>query len=375
MRVWPCAPSQSLAVALSVLALQATAQSSLPFPGFLSAVEESLNSPGKSTVADALASVSLQRSRFIDINYQQPDDSSQSGGWNAKYDLQYVYTAENGFSTKSGDASLSTLEARLDISGSYSFGNAVNNQDVSSAMASFAYVGGRFGAVPYASKDAPYDRSLAYQRCKGSLTTPQPDDDMRTMEAYARASQLCIAQASAADLFTPRGLAYAWELAVNAGVEGNQDYSDSHDVYGLSALVSARQWPSLRLDLEQVDASNNDQRRQITADDNYDRITVEAGYQYTIRAVQNLPITFSAGYRRFYEIDAPQEIREARLDQFDYWSASLRVPARMFRFIKSDDYSLYVRYTDGQLPFDRASDSAFEVGFSSNIALLAKLFE
>lgn len=246
---------------LAGFSLPVAAQGTPPVADFLGAVQDSLNSAGESTVDAAGQSVAPLRSRFIDINYQQPEDSQQNGGWNVKYDLHYAYIADDGFSTESGVATLNTLEARLDISGSYSFGDAVNNQDLSSLKASFAYIGGSFGAVPYVGgrADGSYQQSRAYQLCKGELTPPQ-DGDREAIEAYALASDLCVAKAAAEDLFAAQGAAYAYEIAVNAGIEGNQDYSEKHNLYGVSAVVSARRWPSLRLDLEQVDASGNEQR-------------------------------------------------------------------------------------------------------------------
>lgn len=357
--------------ATSVAAQEASSSAS-----YLETVQNLLNDDTKTAVASALSSVLSERYRFLDINYQEPDGAGENGGWNVKYDLRYAYTAGEGFSTGTGVAKLSTLEARLDIAGSYSFGSAANNEDLSSAMASFAYIGGSFGAVPYANsqRDQSFLQSQAYQQCKGKLVTPQPGDQ-DAIDAYEQASRECISQAAVEDLFEISSPAYAYGLAVQAGVEGNQDYSNTHDVYGVSGIVSARDWPSLRVELEQVDAADDDQRTALTSDYRYDRVTVELGYQYSILAVKDLPMTLSLGYRNFLELDAPREIEDVDLDEFDHWSVSLRVPARMFRFIESNDYSLYVRYTDGQLPFDLNDDSVFELGFSTNISLLARLFE
>ncbi|MBN7795301.1 hypothetical protein [Parahaliea mediterranea] len=363
------AGARSIALCPCLLAGVAAAQDAPPFPGYLEDVRGLLNEDARA----ALASVLSERSRFLDINYQEPDAASENGGWNIKYDLRYAYLAGEGFNTSSGVATLAALEAKLNIGGSYSFGSAANNEDLSSVMASLAYIGGWFGAVPYANSESP-PQTLAYQQCKGELEVPRPGDE-NAIEAYERASRRCISQAAVDGLFQASGPAYAYEIGLQAGLEGNQDYSDTHDVYGVSGVVSARHWPSLRLELERVDAADNELRGRLTSDDNYDRITLEIGYQYSMQVVKDLPVTLSLGYRNFRELSAPLEIEQADLDEFDHWSVSLRVPARMFRFIESEDYSLYVRYTDGQLPFDRDADSAFELGFSSNIALLAKLFE
>ncbi len=369
----------SMPVLFAVLALQGFNAAAQDDTDYLSGVEDLLNEDVKLEAGKFLAEVISDRSKYLDISYVDPGDSSDNSGWNVRYDLKYAHVADDGFSTRNGVARLSTLEAKLDIVGNYSYNNTVTNDDLSSAKASFAYVYGNFGDVPVVSRTG----SLAYQKCLEKLTLPLDDGDISDEElkqartAYAEDSVRCEAKAGIQQLFenVRNQAAYAYELGFHAGIEGNQNYSESQDVYGGTAIFSATRWPSLRVNLERVDASSNEQRTMLTNDDTYDRFTLELGYQYSITAVKNLPITFALGYRRFHEISAPPEIKGADMDGFDHWSVSLRVPAHMFSFIENKDYSLFVRYTDGQLPFDLDSDSAFELGFSSNIALLGKLFQ
>jgi hypothetical protein len=66
-------------------------------------------------------------------------------------------------------------------------------------------------------------------------------------------------------------------------------------------------------------------------------------------------------------------IEQAGLDDFDYVNTSLRFPAKLLPFIESDEVELFVAYTTGRLPFDRASDKALEIGFATNLKVLGEL--
>lgn len=357
------------------------AEESNPSLAYLKGLEDRLNHQTKLGVTKILSGAISDRNRFLDLSYIEPNDTDDKSGWHAKYNLEYVYVADDGFSTDDGLARLNTLEAKLDVAGSYSFGDGINNDDLSSVKASFSYVYGNFGAVPTISRED----SETYQNCKAELTTPRQADFstnqefLDAAEAYEAASERCKASDGLQALFDSVGhqFGYAYKIGIHAGVEGNQDYSATQKVYGGKAIVSATGWPSLRVELDRVDASSNDERTMLTDEDEYDRVTTELGYQYYITAVKNLPITLSLGYRSFYEIGAPRPIKDAGLDELDHWSVSLRVPARVFDFFQNEnnDYSFFVRYTNGQLPFDLESDTAFELGFTSNIALLSNIFQ
>jgi hypothetical protein len=82
-------------------------------------------------------------------------------------------------------------------------------------------------------------------------------------------------------------------------------------------------------------------------------------------------VRFNLSYRYFHEFSAPDAIEGAGLDSFDFFSASLRFPARLLPLFASDDYELFVSFTSGQLPFNPSSDKAIEVGFATNIQALA----
>ncbi|GAB2527888.1 hypothetical protein [Microbulbifer agarilyticus] len=64
-------------------------------------------------------------------------------------------------------------------------------------------------------------------------------------------------------------------------------------------------------------------------------------------------------YRYFSEVDAPEVIEQAELDRFGHAKAVLNLKNNMF-----------IAYTDGELPLDRAADSTFKLGWNWDLAAL-----
>ena len=95
--------------------------------------------------------------------------------------------------------------------------------------------------------------------------------------------------------------------------------------------------------------------------------------QTIVASIDQQVLRFTVSYRYYHEFSAPQTIKNADLDHFDYLNATLRFPAKVLPFVQSDDFELYVAYTTGQLPFDQSSDKAFEVGFSTNFQWVADM--
>jgi hypothetical protein len=166
---------------------------------------------------------------------------------------------------------------------------------------------------------------------------------------------------------------YVLSVSATAGLEGDQDYDNKQSAYGITGLFSRSGFPSLRLDYEKIDADDDDVRMALTNDNQYDRLSGELGYRYPILNYDSYNVWFYISYRYFMEFSAPDSIRNADLDEFDFVSASIRFPAKLLGFVKTDDFNLYLRYTDGQLPFDSQPDKAVQLGFSTNISTIAKL--
>lgn len=304
-----------------------------------------------------------ERLKFLDLSYVKPDEDGKNSGWNAKYNLKYGTTGGSGFGYRSGRAVLESFAAELDINGSYSYGDAANTDDLSKVNFSLAYLTGDVGKVNPVSKPD----SIDYQNCVAAIDVAAPDFKDKNIDCWKdhRIDKLDI----------DKSTSYMMSFDVHLSVEGNQNYSNANTAYGVQGLISASGYPSVRLDIERVDASDNEFRREFTRDDEFDRVSAEIGYGYVFRASDDRPISLYLSYRHFHEISAPDEIKDDDLDSFGYAAISLRFPAALFGLVEKEDFNLFIRYTEGQLPFDREDDEAIEFGFTTNIAVLGDLLK
>ena len=113
------------------------------------------------------------RSKYLDLSYVEPDDEDLNAGWNAKYNFNYSKSSENGFSAESERFELDAYSVELDIKGSYSFDDAANPDDLSSATVSLSYLNVDLGKLEPVSKE----EGRAVQRwCFGVVKNPRPED-------------------------------------------------------------------------------------------------------------------------------------------------------------------------------------------------------
>jgi len=242
-----------------------------------------------------------------------------------------------------------------------------------------------------------------FQECL--LLTPAPTADPDQRREVDRQREQCEIDSRIDALVRNEDSASYYGLDFHGGVEGNQDYSDSRTLFGLTgvyafqpkralesynvldfpfrlvrnAFSSARvsgytaPFPSLLLSIERLDASDDDVRNALTTKDTFTRGKAEIAFNTIVASIDQQVLRFTVSYRYFHEFSAPQPIKDADLDHFDYLNATLRFPAKVLPFVQSDDFELYVAYTTGQLPFDQSSDQAIEVGFSTNFQWVADM--
>ena len=325
-------------------------------------LESILNKKEEEFAKEFIAKAITSRYKFLDVSYVSPDDDSQKDGWNLKYDWHYRSGSEGGFSVDSGVAKLDQIALEADISGSYSYGSADNVEDYSTAKLAFSYLYGDFGKLRVIDKD----KSNAFQECLQKALSLPTDTEMLAAE-----DQCWLEHKIAVN---DPSQSYVLSVSATGGLEGEQDYGNKQYTYGIRGIFSRDRFPSVRLDFERIDASDDAVRTALTDDNKYDRISGELGYRYPIFNQEDYNTWFYISYRYFKEISAPESIRNSDLDAFDFVSASIRFPAKLLSFIKTDDFNFYIRYTDGQLPFDRQSDKSVQLGLSSNISILGKLF-
>lgn len=353
--------------------------SSLGYADNKSEIRDALNSgeDKELNVKKLLAKKFSEKNKNLDLSYVEPDDNDANGGWNAKYNLKYGTSSASGFSADADRFELDAYSAELDISGSYSFGDATNTDDLSTVNFSLSYLNVDLGPLTKLSEA----QNEALQMCRSRIFDPKIGDFTST-DAFIIAADKAEAQIndcyerfdkrpSISKPANPR----SYSFDIHGLVEGNQDYSSRNVAYGIQGLYSAEGYPSFRFDLERVDASENEARAEITSDDEYDRVSGEIGYRYKFAEGDGYPFWLHLSYRVFHEVSAPREIKREDLDTFEYIALSVHFPAAKFGLVDSKALNLFVRYTDGQLPFDRESDQAVELGFTTNIEVLKSLLE
>ncbi len=328
-----------------------------------SVIAAALNDKSKAYAKEVIANATSERFKFLDLAYVKADDENKDDGWNAKYNWQYQNSSGGGFSVDSGAATLKDIAFELDISGTHSYGSADNTEDYSSAKLSFAYLYGEFGGINAITREA----SDQFQDC---LIEAQ---GMEGQEEQLSAEDQCWVDHRVDDIVSDPNSAYVFSLAATAGLEGDQSFENQQSTYGITGIYSRADFPTLRLDYEKVDAGENEERMALTDEDTYDRYSAELGYRYQLIDNQGASTWLYLSYRYFKEISAPDSIKEAELDEFDFMSVSIMFPSKILGFVETDKINLYIRYTDGKLPFDRQSDKAIQLGFSTNIATLAGL--
>lgn len=90
------------------------------------------------------------------------------------------------------------------------------------------------------------------------------------------------------------------------------------------------------------------------ARDKYGRVDAEFLYMYPLKS--SLVDTVELNYRYFYELDAPSEIKQHNMDQYDLTTIRLGLKN-----------NLYVAYSEGKLPFDKQDGQVYQLGISYNL--------
>ena len=159
---------------------------------------------------------------------------------------------------------------------------------------------------------------------------------------------------------------YEIEISVFSGLEGNQDYSDRNKIYGLKAgghysfdKNNTGTFIDLSVGYEQVDASEDEGRKLITNDDEFDRLSGELQASYKIKELGTSKTSVTSlqfNYRYYKEMDASDSVRNSNTDIHKF-------ATYMIKF----NEGLYAAYSTGTLPFDRQDDKILEIGFSQTL--------
>lgn len=308
-----------------------------------------------------LAEILSRRLDVVDVSYVSPSDPALDGGWRADYNWRHSRRGGEGFTVKNGVATVRNVTLSAAIDGSYAFGESANTENYSRALVDFGLERGGFGRI------VVNEGGEGYQRCLKEL-------DIRSAD-YPEKSRECQREYSVGRYVPDGRKSYFWVAALHFSLEGDQDFSVKNNVFGASALVRPRgNWPSLGVALERVDPRENEARVAIAGAEDYLRWSIRLSYKTSLERVVGSPVWLFLGYQRFEELSPPSPVQEAELHRFDFLSISLRIPASTwFETSSGDTTMLFLRYTEGELPFDVSRKTAFEIGVSYDLGKLGSL--
>ncbi|MEJ2893193.1 hypothetical protein WDB89_11585 [Pseudoalteromonas sp. B5MOD-1] len=156
----------------------------------------------------------------------------------------------------------------------------------------------------------------------------------------------------------------ASESAFSAGgfvkYESDQSFDNTQFAYGISGafvqqdFLSDKDTFALALNLGQVDPKDNKAREEAYGKsdlEKYDRLDLEFFYSFNIG--KEYLSEFEVSYRYFKELSPDIEIKNAKLDKF-----------KMLTYLLRLENNFFIAYSTGELPFNKADDQIFEIGYS-----------
>jgi len=183
---------------------------------------------------------------------------------------------------------------------------------------------------------------------------------------------------------------YYWALSPKFALESNQDFSKTQWTPGLAIDLGVKAWdkknalskinffdypfalfrwiigtdksftpygstiPTLQFAADYVVPSNDTIRKNLVGNTNpYPRIKFETGFRTFISRIKKENIFFNANFRYYEEINAPDAIKNAKLNAQTYFVMALQSTS-----------GFYVSYANGKLPFDTKSDEVYSIGFN-----------
>jgi len=331
----------------------------------------------------------------LDLQFIEPDAGDENGGWGVRYQWD-AEKADADYGESGGRWAMRKLAYNLGLQGTYAFSDAENNEEHSTAKVSVRLERADFGAMQFIANEA----SEALQDCLANL--PEDSDDPIEQRKNDQLEMQCWVDNGIDKVVKSSYGGYDYWLDFHGGVEGNQDYSESQTLFGLSAAYSSEPtrerslfnlpdlpfrllrnfgddssyvapFPSVMLTVERLNADNDSERAALTTKTTYTRGSAEVAFQTIIANFGGRPLRFNVSYRYFHEFSPPDEIEAADLDQFDFWRASLRFPAHLLPLIPSENYEFFLAYTSGRLPFDQSGGQAIQLGITTNMKMLGQL--
>jgi hypothetical protein len=303
--------------------------------------------------------------------FQANDSSKTSLGFAYNWDI-YLDRKINSEYERSG------FNVHINTSGNIAFKKQYNPSDFQQAKLLFTKYGFWGGTV------AAQDSEMIQKLTEISLKLAEINDEKELHD-----SPLWNELTSAIQIRNH----YYMDFSASAGWEGTQDFSKKQLTYGAQLMLSAKSYanknilsqlnfpdypfalirfltgtdatiepygaalPIITLGIDIVKPTDDKERMEILRnEDQFTRFRFETGFRTLVASIQDVSLYFNAAYRFFKEFNAPLLIKQARLNQFSYFTCSLS---------GADTY--FVSYSRGKLPFDRSDNAIYEIGFKLNL--------
>ncbi|MGN6397719.1 MAG: hypothetical protein ACTHMI_19255 [Mucilaginibacter sp.] len=308
--------------------------------------------------------------RDLNIKFKtfQADNQSPALGFEYKY--------ENSWSKVSHTPKHSFNQSyNLNFNGNVAFKKVYNPADF---LESKAFYNGTFIWGGIAKKNTPEQKRKLDTINRLIETALAASDFERVKALYEQSDEL-----------TKITDQYLLGVSLNASYESNQDFSKRQFVPGVLINAGAKAWdknealryfnlpdypfalirmltgtdsdfnlsgasfPSALFGLDYVTPEQDSLRKAVTgALDPFFRLRFEAAFKTKAAAVGKQIIYFSADYRWYKELNASDAIKNAQIDHFNYFVATLE-----------SNNGFFVNYTTGKLPFDKKSSNVYGIGF------------
>jgi hypothetical protein len=311
---------------------------------------------------------------YLQVSYADAsDDIGESWGLKLDYsaDLPFETNAQGNGNNISFDGRGFTFKAK----GTYAFSKTNNFDNYSLIQGSYKK---RWFNIHAASKKLSQSESAQVQQCVID-NIDMTVDNCRTQYGYG--------ETSLSHFFL--------DADVHVKLEGDQDFSNRNFAYGFGIVTTygppkdsflhklnildypsrlfrqqaldAPKLPIFAFGLEQVDAKDNEQRLSLTEDEKYDRAYFEISHVSPLGNIKGHPLKLNINWRYFKELDAPEAIKIAKVDESKYLTVALQIPAAVVPGLETTESSIIFSFSKGELPFDRQDQKVFEIGWRSNV--------
>ncbi|MBW2664107.1 MAG: hypothetical protein JRD93_19545 [Deltaproteobacteria bacterium] len=307
----------------------------------------------------------------------EPDDKDDSASLGFSY--SYAKNYKMPFNKNKQSVNYSGIDLAFQAKGNVAFDEDVNPNDFLDTKLNWSYFSSR-GGVSGKITDPSTLTKLDYLRC--AMTNMVSFDNFKKSTEWQEYKDII------GKNLTDQ---YYFHIGMDGGLESDQSFDKKQYTYGAKAGLVARGWgeesilgkfnvldyipalirrysgvddqwrprgstfPSVLLGVDRVTPDGNDPRTKIGDDSDFTRLTVEASFKTQLTEWKTDPVYVEANFRYYHELDAKKSVKDADLDDFNYFTIALRLPQNIF-----------VSYATGKLPLDASNDQVYSIGLNYN---------